>query len=300
MQQFRLLTEADANGLETYLARHADTTMFLRSNLRAAGLRYQGKTFEAEYVGHFADGHLVGVAAHAWNHNLLVQTDGEVGPLARATIEVSGRPVAGFLGPMDQVTAATASLGMADTPPMHCGNDDLYALDLTDLNVPSSLQNGMVRCRLSSPEDLDLLIAWRIAYCVEVLGDSHDATLEREAEELIQKLHDQRNLWVLERDGHRVAKSAFNARLPDCVQVGGVWTPPEERGRGFARAVVAGSLLDARDEGARRAILFTDNPAARKAYESIGFRKIGRYGFVLYSQPIPIRMDTADTASTRS
>jgi predicted GNAT family acetyltransferase len=201
---------------------------------------------------------------------------------------------------MDQVTAATAALGMADTPPMHCGNDDLYALDLSELSIPTSLQSGEVRCRLSSPEDLELLTAWRIAYCIEVLGDAHDSTLEREAEDLILKLHDQRNLWLLEQDGRRVAKTAFNARIPDCVQVGGVWTPPEERGRGFARAVVAGSLRDAREAGARRAILFTDNPAARKAYESIGFRKIGRYGFVLYSQPIPVRLNVAETAATRS
>ena len=82
--------------------------------------------------------------------------------------------------------------------------------------------------------------------------------------------------------GAPVAYSAFNARLPEIVQVGGVWTPPDRRGRGYARAVVAGSLLEARAEGVRRAVLFTSNPMARRAYEALGFRKIGEYGLVIF------------------
>jgi uncharacterized protein len=76
----------------------------------------------------------------------------------------------------------------------------------------------------------------------------------------------------------------FNARLPDVVQVGGVYTPPEHRRRGAARAVVAGMLRGARDEeGVGRAILFTgdDNVAAQTAYRAIGFTAVGEYGLVL-------------------
>ena len=62
----------------------------------------------------------------------------------------------------------------------------------------------------------------------------------------------------------------FNARLPDIAQVGGVWTPPHARGRGYARCVVAGSLLHARTQGVSRALLFTmeSNVAAMRAYEA--------------------------------
>ena len=64
--------------------------------------------------------------------------------------------------------------------------------------------------------------------------------------------------------------------------MGGVWTPPERRGRGYARAVVAASLLDARAEGVERAVLFTENPVARRAYEALGFRRVGEYGLVIF------------------
>src|SRR6187401_3200341 len=89
--------------------------------------------------------------------------------------------------------------------------------------------------------------------------------------------------FVLVVEGEVVAYSGFNARLPEVVQVGGVWTPRAARGRAFARAVVAGSLRTARNEGVRRAILFTDrhNVAARRAYVAIGFEPIGDYGLVL-------------------
>ena len=77
--------------------------------------------------------------------------------------------------------------------------------------------------------------------------------------------------------------TAFSAVLPDMVQVGGVFTPVERRGRGYGRAVVAGSLLDARADGVVEAILFTEaeNHPAQRAYEALGFERIGDYGMVM-------------------
>jgi predicted GNAT family acetyltransferase len=88
--------------------------------------------------------------------------------------------------------------------------------------------------------------------------------------------------WLLEQDGWPVASTGFNARLPDVVQIGGVYTPPALRGRGYARAAVAGSLLAVRETGVRRAVLFTgtDNEPARRTYLALGFRVVGDFGFV--------------------
>ena len=77
-----------------------------------------------------------------------------------------------------------------------------------------------------------------------------------------------------------MAYTAFNARLPDVVQVGGVWTPPDMRGRGYARCAVAASLLQARAEGARRAILFTNSASGARAYEALGFARTGQFGLL--------------------
>ena len=86
-----------------------------------------------------------------------------------------------------------------------------------------------------------------------------------------------------------VACTGFNANLTEAVQVGGVWTPPELRGRGYGRCVVAQSLLDVRAEGVEKGILFTgdQNVPAVKAYAALGFKRIGDYRLLLLQEPVP-------------
>jgi predicted GNAT family acetyltransferase len=59
--------------------------------------------------------------------------------------------------------------------------------------------------------------------------------------------------------------------------------PPPLRGKGYARCAVAGSLLDARAQGATRAVLFTQesNAAAIRSYQLLGFDRCGEYGLQL-------------------
>jgi len=84
-------------------------------------------------------------------------------------------------------------------------------------------------------------------------------------------------------EGELLACTGFNASLPDMVQVGGVYTPPGSRCRGYARAAVAGSLLLAREAGVSRAILFTgENNHAQRPYRALGFEETGDYGLILF------------------
>jgi predicted GNAT family acetyltransferase len=91
---------------------------------------------------------------------------------------------------------------------------------------------------------------------------------------------------VLCQGNDAVSTCCFNARLPDMVQLGNVWTPPELRGRGFARAAVAGALLLARRHDVAEAILFTGdgNHAAQRAYAALGFQRIGDYAILLFAE----------------
>lgn len=127
---------------------------------------------------------------------------------------------------------------------------------------------------------------WGVAYNTETLGVDQGPRVERTWRARVRdSIRDQR-IFMLLRDGEPVAMSGFNATVPQCVQIGGVFTPPALRRHGFARACVAGSLVFARSCGVDRAVLFTepDNPA-RRAYEAIGFQDVGRYGILLYELP---------------
>jgi len=275
-----LLGAGDEPAFEAFLGPRADSSMFLRANARQAGLVYQGRRLQGTYVAAFEGEAIVGVAAHAWNGVVLVQSPIEhLAAVVRAAVERSGRPVTGLSGPFAQMVAARAALGFEHAPASFDSRDDLFALALSDLRVPGPLADGSWLCRPPRSGEIALLSKWRAAYSVELLG----ATPGPELDERARAEMETADGWLLTVDERPCAYSGFNARLPDVVQIGGVYVPPELRRRGYARAAVAGSLLAARAAGVTRALLFTGagNLAARTAYLALGFRVVGDYGLVL-------------------
>ena len=277
----RLLTQSDAEPLEAFLVQHRDSSMFLRSNARRAGLVYSGEAFQAHYVAAFRGGEIVAVVAHTANGMLLVQAPEQVDELALAYVAASSRKVSAFSGPLEQVRRARAALGLAEAPAKVDFHDQLYALDLAELAVPAALSSGSVVCRAPLPEERELLVSWRHAYNIELLGGTHSEAQRAQAASFLDWQIADRNAWVALAAGVPVSLSAFNANLPDIVQLGGIYTPPALRGKGYAKCAVAGSLLVARERGASRATLFTQNPSAARSYEGVGFRRLGDYGLVL-------------------
>jgi len=277
----RLLTPADESLVDAFLASHRDSSMFLRANARRTGLTYRGATGEATYAGVLRDGRIAGVAAHCWNGMVLLQAPDDAADLARACVGLSGRAVTGLSGPLEQVQPARSALQIDAADLALDGAEGLYALDLPELVVPEALSDGAVVCRPPLPEERDMLCAWRMAYDIEILGATDSEEHRRRAADFLDAQIAEGNAWVAMSGAVLVSLSAFNASLPDIVQLGGIYTPPEFRGRGFAKAAVAASLLVARDRGPSRAVLFTNNPSAVRTYAAIGFRRIGDYSLLL-------------------
>jgi ribosomal protein S18 acetylase RimI-like enzyme len=220
--------------------------------------------------------------------NLILQSPPEhVAALTRAAQEAAVRPIRGIFGPRDQVRTAMEALRLKEDELQLDGLDDLFSLRLGDLAVPEILSAGKVRGRRIERRDLDQATAWRIAYCVEALGAEETAELAEKSRGIVEGSYERGDTWVLEDEGRLVACTSFNAAIAEAVQVGGVWTPPELRGRGYGRAVVAVSLLDAHAESVEHALLFTaeTNVPAIRAYESLGFRRIGDYRLVFLRKP---------------
>ncbi|MFV3127897.1 GNAT family N-acetyltransferase [Niveispirillum sp. KHB5.9] len=284
MTAIQRLAPGDEGRLDAYLARHPATSLFLRSNLRRVGLTDKGQRFQARYVA-LVDGAgaVQGVVAHAWNGNLLIQAEPVAAvELARYHIAVGDRPVKGILGPLAAMRAVQALF--SGRPTLKDGAEDLFDLPLADLHVPPALADGALLWRRAGEAHLDLLSGWRRDYCLETLGEADSDDLRARARADV-------TAWVLAGDvflltdaaGTPLSMATHNARIPDIVQIGGVWTPVAARGRGYARAAVAGALLAAREDGAATGVLFTgkQNAPARRAYLSLGFRIIGDYGIVL-------------------
>lgn len=262
--------------------------MFLISNMRSAGLADHGQAYEGTYAAAFESGKITGVVAHYWNENLILQAPAHLDALCRAAVEGSKRPIGGFIGPCDQVSAAKEALGIDNANIQLDETEKLYSLRLDDLVEPDDLRSGKVGGRRIEPRDLDLITKWRIAYSLEALGQEDSPQLQARCRASIERSLKEGRTWVLEDQGVPVACSSFNAAIREAVQVGGVWTPPELRRQGYGRSIVAVSLLEARSQDAEKAILFTGetNIPAQKAYAALGFRHIGDYRMLFLRSPL--------------
>ena len=71
---------------------------------------------------------------------------------------------------------------------------------------------------------------------------------------------------------------------PSGARIGPVYTPPEHRGQGFARAAVVAGCRRLIEQGARAVFLFTDaaNPISNSLYRRIGFAPIGEHLHLMF------------------
>ncbi len=280
----RQLVPGDEQRLSDFLERRADSSMFLRANLRRSGLLDTGSAYGGTYVGAIDDLKVEAVAALYWNGFVAVQAPYHLGPILTHLSGLGVRPVRGLLGPLGQTEEARQLLGLRNAPIRKNSREDLFALDLDQLVVPGHLAAGKWTSRRPRPAEVGTLIDWRVASVMETLGGPDDGPTRAEADAVIRRQDGEGALWVLEVDRRLVSMNSYNAMIPDMVQIGGVFTPKDLRGLGFARACVAGSLLAARKIGVERSVLFTpkENASAQAAYRAIGFRVVGEYGLVVF------------------
>jgi|WetSurMetagenome_2_1015567.scaffolds.fasta_scaffold45474_1 uncharacterized protein len=280
----RRLTQADYPAFERFLSGRAATSMFLRSNARRAGLDFKGQALQARYFGASGADGLEGVMALCWNGNLMVEAPDPVVLEALRAFAAEAEPdfiAQGVLGAGDQAERMLDWLQPAPESLRLCEREPLLCLELAGLRTPAPLQEGVLASRRAGLEDLEVLIAWGTAYNVETLGGAW-AEMNADPEGAVRHWIERDAPFLLMAEGTAVAMAAFNAVLPDIVQIGGVYTPPELRDRGYARAVVAAALIEARDKGVVSANLFTHSPAAERAYRALGFERVGDYHIALF------------------
>ncbi|MBM3620167.1 MAG: GNAT family N-acetyltransferase [Alphaproteobacteria bacterium] len=287
MSSIRILGVGDERQLSAFFEHAPDRSLMQRSNLARAGAGWSGQRYGGMFAGAFDGARLSGVIAHYWN-GFLLPLVGDIArdfrPLLDALLDASPLPVNGAVGDWDQVTATLMHPRINGRAVRRCAREILYGLPLEALRVPEPLRLGEIGVRAIAADDVPMLTAWRMEFLVDTFKLSRGpATFEEAAGDLDAALREKRG-FVVEADGRMLAYSGFNAALPDVVQVGGVYTPPFARARGLARAAVAGSLLKARESGARRAVLFTDvaNVAAQRAYGALGFSAVGDWGIARF------------------
>lgn len=193
---------------------------------------------------------------------------------------IGGWDLTGAIGEAGQVRALLAALGLEDVRCNADSDDPALILDMNQLVIPDSAGFDL---KAPAPADDDLLLRWRTAYHMETLGTPGAAARDLAAMD-VARARAKDSLRLLHHRGVAVAMTNYNSEIESAVQVGGVYTPPRLRNRGYARRVVALHMQELRREGIARAMLFAANEAAVKAYQAVGFRRWGEIAMVLFSE----------------
>jgi predicted GNAT family acetyltransferase len=130
------------------------------------------------------------------------------------------------------------------------------------------------RLRVATAADRELMIAWLVAF-EEEAGVGRDPSRRAAA---IDAALASGALLVWE-DGAPVCMVGVSPRVAGAVRVGPVYTPPEQRARGYASSAVAAASRRALGQGADQCMLFTDlaNPTSNKIYADVGYRRFGEW-----------------------
>lgn len=151
----------------------------------------------------------------------------------------------------------------------------LYRLDVV---IPVSGAPGELRHY--TPADRDLAAGWILAFEHEtgvgmMGGMQYDETVA---------MIDRRTggdprvagLCFWWHNGEAVAMAGHAGPTPHSVRVNAVYTPPHQRGHGYASALVAALSRHLLESGYAWTTLFTDlaNPTSNKIYQAIGYRPV--------------------------
>jgi predicted GNAT family acetyltransferase len=171
----------------------------------------------------------------------------------------------GVVGPSDTpATFArlwTARTGAEVVPGMDQG---MFRLDAV---VPPPPAPG--RLRPAGEDDRALLEEWYAAFVAEAGAISGDISVAVDRGLRLGALH----LWE---DGAAVTMTGAVPAVAGVVRVGPVYTPPPNRGRGYASNCVAAVSRQALEQGALACMLYTDlaNPTSNAIYQRLGYRRV--------------------------
>jgi predicted GNAT family acetyltransferase len=125
--------------------------------------------------------------------------------------------------------------------------------------------------RPAASDDVALVRQWARGFHEDCFGDGRYEQSIRSAEEKVK--NGTLYLWV---DGVPRSMAARTRPTPHGEAVGYVYTPPSQRRKGYASAVVARLSQQILDDGKQFCTLYTDlaNPTSNRIYQQIGYTAI--------------------------
>ena len=236
--------------------------------LRASGSSAYGETPPLFGWWHSPDGDIAAAVLHTPPYPVLLSgATAAAAPLA-AELAARQRALPGVNGPADPVTSfAAAWQRLTGAPSAVHRRSRLFRLG--DLTVPEPLPPGTAR--IAADADAGLLTDWFGAFASETGEQAGAAAVRDMADRLSYG-----GLMIWDVDGLPVATAGRTRPAAGVARVGPVYTPPEQRRRGYGGAVTVAVTQAALDDGAASVVLFTNlaNPTSNALYVRLGYRPL--------------------------
>ncbi|MFC9700729.1 GNAT family N-acetyltransferase [Streptomyces sp. NPDC056943] len=129
------------------------------------------------------------------------------------------------------------------------------------------------RARVATEAEIPFLSAWAREFARDV---GEDPTGRDFTGHVTERVTDGRLVLWEAPDGRPVSMACVSPTIEGQARVHLVYTPPAERGRGYAAGATAAVSRAARDGGASQVLLFADlaNPTSNALYQRLGYRPV--------------------------
>lgn len=128
--------------------------------------------------------------------------------------------------------------------------------------------------RLAVESDIDLVEEWFRAFTIESLPDEQHFLLHARHAAEVRVRGNQIYLWEVDRKP--VTMTGIAGPTKTGIRVNGVYTPPKDRRKGYASALVAHVSEEMLKSGKSRVFLYTDltNPTSNGIYQKLGYKAV--------------------------
>lgn len=162
---------------------------------------------------------------------------------------------------------------------------EMLLYQLRDLVEPIGVRGRPRIGDVADDADLELLADWRVAFAADTGGFPPVTEPDPEGVRRAAARGSTSVLWTVE--GRPVSWAAHSAVVGGMARIGPVYTPPGERGHGYAAAVTSSAVRSAQRAGAVTVVLFTDagNRTSNGVYRRIGFVERGEFAEYAIDRP---------------
>lgn len=270
-----MVSEHNRELMVDFLKRHENYSMFLLGNFENFGAALSESPYSGNYKLIRCSNEIVSVFCLTKKGSLLIQSVicEPIFEYVLASCLEESIPITCLVGDWDFCNPFWEFLKQKGViqGKTFLSKEILYNLDLSKISHFSNPD-----ARLLTADDFHQWKPLRLAYLQEQAfpNDLND-------EQLLQvflKKCTQRIIWGYFFRDQLVSIADLNAKAFDLGQLGGVYTDPKFRKKGYSKAVILKLLSDIKDiHNIRKLIIFTgeNNLPAQKLYESIGVNPVG-------------------------